>query len=460
MGSRVSQIALRVSTALHGKLRVSQLATLNALNLHGPIRVSQLAVMIPMSAHRAFFMETLESDSSFLDLLPFSVELTVESSPEHNPFRPTIPENLIDLGPEYYDYARENQEIQREQHDITQAGDSTFPYQMFIQSHDKKLFNLGSLSRFYHADYGIIICRYVQFDEMIASGVAAPVGFIRQRGLTEWVVTNDISKSHPDLVVGISGPFILPPNKTFGWVIVDGPNLQVIVNDSETAEYAEAFSWSQTGTVSNTAEGKVIGRRVNAPTTNKILPGQMHIQLESYSLEQISTAIVEATATLSQAITALQADVNTLQSLTVLDETVATITRTLANLQTALTAESRGRRQSDTTINNRISNLNFATTGQLGNLASTLQNAIAAVQTTLASSISATTEIASQAQQAAEEALNRLNSFNLDSQINLLLSMLTTLETRAKGKFPLVDGSVPPNLMYLDSGELIYEETY
>jgi hypothetical protein len=64
------------------------------------------------------------------------------------------------------------------------------------------------------------------------------------------------------------------------------------------------------------------------------------------------------------------------------------------------------------------------------------------------------------------EALSKANqalAINLDpiqAQINDILFMLTQEITRAKGKFPLVDGAVPPNLMYMEDGSLFYEETF
>ena len=477
MGTRTTLSALMVSSSLTSPARVtsstpavlrsitaplhmSMVSPLTLTSVTGRIRTTGLYFVSLQSANTMFELNLLESDSQILG--PLTFEVTVESGPipEHNPYRPTVPEELLDQGSAVYDYQRENQEILREQHDLTQAGDSTFPYQMMVQSHSQPHFKLGSLSRFYHEDFGIIICRYVQFDEIAPTGNAScPMGFIKKHGTLDWIVTNNLAKSHPDLIVGISAPYVLPANKTYGWAIVDGPNLQPLFNDSTDFAYGEAFSWSQTGSISNSAKGKVLGRRINGPAAKSILAGQLHIQLESYSLEQISQAVIEATENLSQTVAALQDDVATLSSLTNLDETVAGIQTTLTNLRAAIDGEISTRRHADAVINDRISNLNFVTANQLSTAIAGLQNNLATIEQSLQNSITNVRGIALDALQKANQALAG-NLAGLQGQISAILTSLNDLISRPKGKFPLVDGSVPPNLMYLDTGELIYEETF
>lgn len=415
-----------------------------------------------VSTRYAFFPQLLESDSEIYGVSKFTLAVTA-NAPEHNPYRPTIPESVYDVqgGGELADYLRENQEILRQQHNITQAGDSTFPWQLFVKTHSEQQFNLGSIARFYHGDWGIIRGRYVRFDFMQATDlICAPVGLLKNDDSHSWVVTNRYDLSHPDLVVGFVAGTILPVDGEYGWVLIDGPNLQPVTNDSETAEIGETFSWSQTGSISNTAQGRVIGRRVNkvAGTATALEIGQLYIQLESFALESIKQAIVEATANLEKMVEDLQEDVDVLKSLTVLDDTFKNLNKTITLLQTNLNKEITDRRAADNSINNRISNLNFVTGGELGAAVTNLQNALATLQTALAGQLS-------QVNQTALEALTlaQANGFDpsaIQLQLSAILDMVSSLERRPKGKFPVVDGAIPPNLVYLDDGSLVYVETF
>jgi hypothetical protein len=126
-----------------------------------------------------------------------------------------------------FDYIEENQKTLRLQHNITQAGDTTFPHEMIINSHDVKQFKLGSVGKFYHEDYGVIHARYVQYHEMDTTlAPTAPVGLIKLSKQLEWVVTNKLELSDPRLVVGVQAAYVMPKDDQYGWVIVDGVNLQ------------------------------------------------------------------------------------------------------------------------------------------------------------------------------------------------------------------------------------------
>lgn len=497
MANRASFVALHATTGLAGPLRVS-LAYLSWVGgLPGPRRVSEhslawvggmpgpkrigdhflaftggLAATAPIrasghywyvvqSVNNMFELERLESDSVIYEdgVGAWEVVLSQTIIPEHNPYRPRIPEALIDLGDDFYNFYEENQNILRQQHNITQAGDTTFPWQLFAETHSQKQYTLGSIGRFYHEDYGLIHARYVQFDFMVeTTWPCAPVGLVKNKSVHEWTVTNRLDLSHADLVVGMTAQLTTPVDGEYGWVTVDGPNLQEIYNDSTTAEIGETLAWSQTGSVSNTAQGRTIGRRINkvGATETRLNVAQFYIQLESHSLAQIRQEVIEATDELADAILQLQQDVEVLKDLTDLDGTLGILQQKVTLLETRLNTEVRERKAADTAINNRISNLNFVTAGQLGAAVTALQNAIAAAQATLNTRINGVEAIALEALALAQ---SLTGGSDIEAQISLILNQIAELNSRPKNKFPVVDGSVPPNLVYLDDGSLVYVET-
>lgn len=480
MAVRVAFASLLASTSLSGPTRVGAhylVWTGNARNPYSirtsghyliataasrsphPERMAGHYLVTTAHAHNALWLLFLETKRRIFGITSFDYELTAGVIPEHNPYRPTIPESLIELGPDYYDYAKENQEILREQHNLTQAGDTTFPYQLVMDIHDIKHYNLGSIGRFYHEDYGVILARYVMFDEMVeVTTPHCPVGLFSTKKIDklDWRVTNDLSKSGPDLVAGINACFVLPDNGKYGWVIIDGPILQQVKNDSTTQAIGEAFAWSATGSVSNTAAGKVIGRRVNKHKTDlSIRAGQMWVRLESASEGKIRAIIEDATQELQAAVEALQIQVGELPEAAQLQA----ISEELTRVANALVIETSARKAADYAIQEQLSGLNFVTQEQLDAAveaaANNLTNAVNAIQIQL-DEIRA---IAVEALDKANQALS-INVTALQEQISNILVMMEAERIRPKGKFPLVDGSVPPNLMYLDDGSLVYLETF
>jgi len=120
---------------------------ISATPLAGQKTVSAHYIVSAVSIHQRIFLNYLEGGEIY-GVHSYDLALATGPIPEHNPYRPTIPESLIGLGEDYYDYAKENQEILREQHNITQAGDTTFPYQLFIGTHDDQHYRLGAIGRF------------------------------------------------------------------------------------------------------------------------------------------------------------------------------------------------------------------------------------------------------------------------------------------------------------------------
>lgn len=467
MGARVSLSALLAGTALGGPSRVSLSTLLVAEALSGPIRVSGSYLLVAQSVKSAFTLNRLESTSDLAPLhgfgiLGFTTKLSSAPTPEHNPYRPSIPESIVaTAGSETYDYLKENQEIQREQHNLTQAGDTTFPYQLLLKPHDVAQYRLGSISRFFHETYGLIRARYVQFTNIAATANASvPVGLFKKKhgNLFAWQVTNQLDKSDADLVVGVIASLTLPIEGQFGWVIVDGPNLQSIPNTSTTIEIGEAFSWSETGKLNNSVPGRVFARRVDKLPTGSasLMAGYLWIYLESFSKGDIDAEILSQTAGLRSDVAALQELIDSLNEVASAASLTA-IKKSITILGQKLGLETGARVGADKATNKRIDELDVVSIAILNNAISTLQDWVSAQIVILNNSISVTNALAQTALDAAL-AFDVTIITNLQEQISSILDQLSLLARRPRNKFPVVDGSVPPNLAYLDDGSLVYTE--
>jgi hypothetical protein len=454
VGARVSLSALLASTTLSGPARVS-LSTLAVVNqLSGPIRVSGSYMLVARSISSGFEMNLLDSSSVIYGADSFDVTASAPPAPEPNPYKPIIPDSMREaLGPDDFNYLQENQETLRQQHNLAQAGDTTFPYQLIITSHKIQQYKLGAVGRFYHEDYGIINARYVQFMDMVAvTTPQCPVGLFHKADSLEWVVTNDYSKSHPDLVVGISAPWTLAPNSNYGWVIVDGPILQQVVNNSTTFGIGEAFAWDASGSVSNSAAGKIVGRRVAKTDITRLPAGSMWVRTESYSEAQINAIITTSTQALLDELQALERQLATLPSAAILRQLQITVT----SLRTTLSNEASARIAADLRLNERISNLGFITLGQLNAAVALATNEIAADLTNLTNEVAFIRDTLN-LQTARIDALVGVEA-TLQSQLDSILGLIDILSHLKRNRFPVVDGSVPPNLVYLDDGSLVYTE--
>lgn len=152
---------------------------------------------------------------------------------EWNPFRPDIPSSLANVDSGLYDYLREQAELLREQHNSTQAGDSTFPWQMFATPGDRRVHTLGSVTRFVHETHGLFLARYVQFSTGWTPRPNPAVGHDKLRG--DWVATNQLARTDLFRVIGFAGPFEESLGGKYGWVLTQGRGTFPIQIISETA---------------------------------------------------------------------------------------------------------------------------------------------------------------------------------------------------------------------------------
>lgn len=475
MALRTTSSLLLSGTALSGPKRVSAHFLLSVIPLAGHKQVTAHYLVTPaayagakrmtahylmgaVSIHTRIEFILLDSDSEIFGVDHYTTTLASFPIPEHNPYRPRIPEQLVKHGDDFYDFFEENQQILREQHNITQTGDTTFPYQLIIGAHDNQLYKLGSIGRFYHEDYGVALARYVQFDNMMdVDTPSCPVGLFKKAEQLEWVVTNDFTQSNADLVVGISAPFTTPVNKQYGWVVVDGPIYQPVKNTSTTVALGESFVWDASGSVSNSGEGKIVGRRVNklVGTTKSLLAGQMWVRLESTSEGSIK-ALVDATIQdLRDTVEQLQADLAALPGGAAIQTLQASINAVKVQLQLETTA----RKAVDQQIQDQIADLNVVTGDVLDVAIMQVTNLITTTAANLQAKIDEARVIALDALAKANAAL-AIDFTSLQTQISEISAYLGAERKRAKGRFPVVDGSVPPNLVYLDDGSLVYTETF
>ena len=141
------------------------------------VRVSTLKVGVFVDEHtnglrvttlRLAGWVSLSDQGLYLGLEPFGsneVFAPVSFTSTFQPAAPPAPN--IEVNPYRTDVPNvDQQRIMREQHNLAQAGDSTFHWGVLTEISAEPLYNLGSVGRFYHDEFGISIARYVKFTKM------------------------------------------------------------------------------------------------------------------------------------------------------------------------------------------------------------------------------------------------------------------------------------------------------
>lgn len=313
---------------------------------------------------------------------------------ETNPYRPDLPEDLRGISPNLYDFLRETAETLREQHNLTQAGDSTFSWEILTEVDLKPRYNVGSLGRFYHPNYGVIHARYCRISEFKSTEwLGAPVGLRVDGDPLKWSVTNDMSKSNPDLVVGLGGWFVLPPADSCGWVIVNGVNIQSLAIRKQTdLEQFDKFVWGATDQAQDAkaAPGRVFGSVLGVSADVEevigtdspyriwnVPPGFAFVDQQADSEKRIRDWIGEAVDGAVDQIVALQSQVNQLLGSGGIGELTVRIgaaEKTIAEHTTLITRQSALTAQNFLTLNDRVTNLEQRTsTGGGGSGAGTIR---------------------------------------------------------------------------------------
>lgn len=254
--------------------------------------VFELAAVVP-AVSPAF----IESDSEVYIPLISAPAVFIIPDRERNPYPTHLPYDIDELG----SFLNEQQRTLREQHNKTQAGDTTFDYGLLLKGTPNQLFTLGSMGRFYHEDLGLTIARYVKFKSCVETPKqGAPVGYLATSDTVDWVVTNDLTKSSADRVVGVMCVAVIPDNDTYGWVVTEGPvpvpiqQTQGIIPAPETP-----YAWLGTGIIGIDVSGKILGRRWGRATEAAINAGELFVRLEGMSPQWFSEFIAEEVAALT-----------------------------------------------------------------------------------------------------------------------------------------------------------------
>jgi hypothetical protein len=251
------------------------------------------------------------------ELLP---RLTVDGR-ERNPF------------PAHFDAVDrdEQQRVIREQHNKTQAGDTTFDYGLLLRGTPNQLYTLGCLGKFYHDQYGMIHARYVQFMSCVETeSQIAPVGRLAAAADFQWIVTNDKSLADTNCILGVIATSETPIDGSFGWVIVDGIAPAVaILADPESVSVDLSVGWAASGEIGFDFEGSAIGFLAGEINT-EIQPGALYIDIQQVNRRGIQAMISASQAGLISRLTAIESQ---------LDEMAATTPADITELATRLEAQ-------------------------------------------------------------------------------------------------------------------------
>lgn len=279
-------------------------------------RVSQIHVDTWVSLDQAFYAQGLFGGGEVF-APDFFVEPIFESPAapeiEVNPYRAAEPNTDL-------------QQILREQHNVTQAGDSTFHWGVLTDIYNEPLYNLGSLGKFYHDDLGIIHARYCRFvDFNLTDAKATPVG-LKKPGNLPWTVTNQLSLSHADAVIGIALPYDNKVNigTWYGWVVTEGflPAEVPVTISNKKFLFGTEYGWSANGNIAQELDSVSVGYRVRIDNDPRMQPGAFYVQTDRSSLGRANGLITTRLAPLVSDIEGLDTRLTPLEA-TVAGHTIA-----------------------------------------------------------------------------------------------------------------------------------------
>lgn len=239
----------------------------------------------------------------------FTTELQLD-----NPEPPVVEVNPYQANTPNVDHQR----IMREQHNLLQAGDSTFHWGVLTDIYAEPKYTLGSLGRFYHDQLGMIHARFVKFVDLVkCDSKGFPVGWhTSKREL--WTVTNQLSKSSQLYAVGVAIPYneLAFQGDCYGWVIVDGlvPVEMDIALDSTPIMFGTEYGWSDTGKVKPSVTGYSLGIRFTTEKLPTLPIGTFKVELEKLSQVRLAGIITTKLVPLSTALGALTTRVSALET--------------------------------------------------------------------------------------------------------------------------------------------------
>lgn len=346
-----------------------------------PVFIDETAgdTFLPIFTDEIIRLEYVEEPAD--EIFPPSVQIEAGSIPypdipaEWNPYRPDIPPQIADDSVTY-EYMREQAELLRTQHDLIQAGDTTFLWEIAVRKADSAAFTLGSLGRFKHADYGLIQARFVKFSENWGLAVRPFVG--QQIDADEWVVTNDPAETSQNRVRGVSMCFENNLAGYWGWIQTQGPGtFDLQMYSDRKPEDFERFTWSQTDTrVASLDSGHAVGYVISAADVSELVKDDLTsytpkrwsipaanwmVDVAGFTRAYYEELITEGTANLVAEVEALQAAVSALESQDY-DTAIAALQQAQTVLTQQLQFEARARNTTDANLNQKIELLNQAVT--------------------------------------------------------------------------------------------------
>lgn len=459
---RVTRGVTEALTTELGPVRVTRMQ-LNAMyaDRTNPIRVTRQQIQAmyadrtnPIRVTRMFVQVLV----GFGELPPVAPDRNNLMAREANPFAPKAPGEIESISPILHDFVAEQTASIRQAHDTMTAGDSTVPWEFLTKVGSERLYTLGSLGRFYHDDFGIVLARYCQFSKVKETQwLNGPVGLIAKSKAVDWQVTNDLTLSSPDAVVGLLCSYTQPKQADYGWVLTQGANIVPILlqPNVKTLDKNQGFVWSAFEMVSTGGEGRILGRAIGPINVvnkgqHQIDAGGAFIKVEGPSVDSLKAqlGINELKAQVAQAI-----DPATGQQQTDLAAAVAKLKTQMLEAQSGLKAEANLRTQADAGIDATITQILFALGGKT--LAS-IYKQVTDEQKAINDAQDIQIAKALARGQAALDAILALTNQELQFQIDQLKARLDTQVKSAM--VPVVDGSIPPQLVYLPTGELVLVE--
>lgn len=206
---------------------------------------------------------------------------------ERNPFQPLVPDSIFDLSAPLHEYLQEQASILREVYDREIQGVSYRSSADLNTLYETEIFPLGTQGSFFDATYGQILCIFCRFMEMTSTNPGAPVGTVVTDDSNKFVVTNDLGQSTATNILGLLPQTQTPSNGMYGWVIIEGPNLQPVeVMTPNTSASGVELGWGETGRLSTDVIGSVIAVQITNETrdmNNPYIPGDLDI-LKSSSI--------------------------------------------------------------------------------------------------------------------------------------------------------------------------------
>lgn len=325
-------------------------------------------MLLPEFIERPSSLELWPVESITAFVAPNPTPVAKTTTIEANPYRPDVPIHLASDDPDLYEYLREQAELLRQQHNLIQAGDSTFPWELATTPALTPEFTLGSYSRFIHDTSGLLEGRFVQF----RSGIVAPrfVGF--DKGSVEWVATNDPRRTSKWRPLGLTLPAGDLGGK-YGWVLTRGrPPVSIGIDSEAPLRVDQALTWDPANPdVLSVGPGPVVARVLD-PTPG--MPGGSTGQMQrtilpagcwvlevsdGVSPEFIDSRTAENLADIEEQIATLEAAIEALESQDYQTAIIA-LQKQQALLDRKLALESQQRTTTDSNLNRKIETLNAA----------------------------------------------------------------------------------------------------